>query len=120
MDKKDRPMLVAYVAGPYRASTTWKINQNIERAKKVALEVWKMGYVAICPHANTGLFDGEMPDKTWLDGDLELLRRSDFVVLVPGWETSEGTKIEADLSSRLGKPVYTIHALREKAKGEST
>jgi hypothetical protein len=97
---------VIYIAGPYRAPTPWQILQNIRAAQAVALQVWKLGAVAICPHANTALFDGEADDAIWLDGDLELLRRSDAVVLVPGWERSTGAKAEQAFALSLHLPVF--------------
>lgn len=87
-------MKVAFVSGPYRADTIHGIVQNIRNAESVAIELWKMGFAVICPHKNTTLFDGICQDKVWLEGALELLRRSDIVVLAPGWENSDGTKKE--------------------------
>lgn len=97
---------VAFVSGPYRAKTPYGIKQNIRNAEAVALELWKMGYAVICPHKNTSLFDGECPDLIWLDGALELLRRSDIVVLIPGWAGSSGTREEIKESVKRGIPVF--------------
>ena len=112
-------MKVAYTAGPYRAKTTYKIGKNIRNAEAVALELWKMGFAVICPHKNTALFDGECPDSVWLDGALELMYRSDLVVLCPGWETSHGTLIERDLAYNSKIPVFEwpvdAELLREQA-----
>jgi len=85
---------VIYIAGPYRAATPWKILQNIRQAQAVALQVWKLGAVALCPHANTALFDGEAADDIWLEGDLELLRRCDAIVLTEDFEQSSGARAE--------------------------
>lgn len=84
-------MKVAYIAGPYRNGTTMKVLENIHKASEVALKYWKKGYAVICPHRNTALFDGECADLIWLQGDLELLSRSDLVVMIPGWEHSQGS-----------------------------
>lgn len=97
---------VVYIAGPYRARTTWRIQQNIRAAQETALRVWKIGAVALCPHANTALFDGEADDSVWLDGDLELLRRCDAVVMVNGWEQSQGATSERDFAKELKLPVF--------------
>jgi len=87
-------MKLAYTAGPYRASTTHGIVKNIRRAEAVALKYWKLGYAVICPHKNTALFDGEMPDATWLEGDIEILKRCDVIVMVLGWRKSVGACAE--------------------------
>lgn len=97
---------VIYIAGPYRATTTWRIQQNIRAAQETALRVWKVGAVALCPHANTALFDGEADDSVWLDGDLELLRRCDAVVMVNGWEQSQGATSERAFAKELKLPVF--------------
>ena len=99
-------MKVAYVAGPYRAPTVRGIVENIRRAEEAALWLWRNGYAALCPHLNTALFDGACPDEVWLAGGLELLRRCDLVVLVPGWESSEGTRVEVAEAYRLGLPMH--------------
>lgn len=99
-------MLVAYVAGPYRSETIYGIEQNIQRAKRLAAELWKHGYAVICPHANSAFMDGVCDDETFLKGGLELLRRSDFIVILDGWENSEGTRKELELAKSLGIPIF--------------
>ena len=76
-------MKVAFISGPYRAPTPLQTMENIHRASLVALKYWRLGYAVICPHRNTALFDGEADDSVWLQGDLEFLRRSDVVVMMP-------------------------------------
>lgn len=98
-------MQVAYIAGPYRAATVHGMHRNIDKAAEVALKYWKLGYAVICPHKNTAFFDGECPDNVWLNGDLELLRRSDVVVMVPGWENSMGAREEHSEAQEAGIPI---------------
>ncbi|GAH10916.1 unnamed protein product, partial [marine sediment metagenome] len=99
-------MKVFYICGPYRAATEHGVVENIRRAEAVAIQVWQAGYVALCPHMNTRLFGGLCPDDTWLQGDLELLRRCDGVVLVLGWEASMGACGEIKEADRLKIPIY--------------
>lgn len=109
-------MKVVYVAGPYRAKSIWDIRQNIRRAEEVALEVWKMGAACICPHKNTYLFDGAhgCHDNVWLDGDLEIIRRCDALLLVERWEQSSGTRDEVALAIEIGIPIFeTLAELQE-------
>lgn len=98
---------VIYIAGPYRAPTAWRVQAHIRAAQEVALAVWKRGAVALCPHSNTGQFEGECPDEVWLEGDLELMRRCDAVLLVEGWQRSSGTLAEIDAAEAVGLPVFT-------------
>jgi hypothetical protein len=103
-------MQVAYIAGPYRATTPRGIVENIRAAESVALKWWRLGYAVICPHTNTALFDGAAPDSVWLNGDLEILRRCDVVVMVPGWERSEGATEERRVAMSLGMEVIEDRA----------
>ncbi len=99
-------MKVIYVAGKYRAKHPYLIQENIDKAKEVAKQVWAAGHAAICPHLNSINFEGLNTEQHFIDGTLELMRRCDAVLLVPGWETSEGTKGEYDEANTLKIPVY--------------
>lgn len=103
---KKRQQAVIYIAGPYRGKDNWAIEQNIRRAEELALVVWKLGMVALCPHMNTRHFQGVLPDEVWLDGDLELIRRCDAVLLVSGWKASHGTLAEIAYAKEQGIPVF--------------
>ena len=107
--------IVVYIAGPYRAASTWKIECNIAQAKAAALAVWQTERaVAYCPHANTAHFDGEAPDQVWLDGNLEILSRCDAVLLVGMWQESAGTLREVKLADEMSIPVFhTLDSLLE-------
>ena len=99
-------MRTAFISGPYRAETPFKISENIHRASVVALKYWRLGYAVICPHRNTALFDGEAPDSVWLEGDLELLSRCDVVVMMKGWTNSVGARKECAEAISQGKEVF--------------
>ena len=99
-------MKLIYIAGPYTADTTWGIVQNIRKAEQAALEYWRKGYAVICPHKNTALFDGAAPDGTWLEGDLEMLRRCDALVRLPDWHNSPGARREVKEARELGIPIW--------------
>ena len=98
-------MKVAYIIGPYRAKNPYEMVQNIRRAEKVALKYWKKGYAVICPHKNTALFDGYLPDEVWLKGDRELIKRSDVIIVMKHWIRSEGSTVELQLAKKLKKEV---------------
>lgn len=114
-------MKVIYVAGPFRSASqyvpghqdAWGIQSNVMRAMGLALEVWRMGAVAVCPHANTMFFQNAAQDDVWLDGDIELMRRCDAVLMTPDWERSSGARKERDIALAEGLPVfYDIDVLR--------
>lgn len=104
-------MKVIYIAGAYRDRRgEWFVRQNIRRAEAAAEFVWQHGAVALCPHKNTAGFGGlpGCPDDTWLQGDLELLKRCDAVWMLTGWKDSAGASVERDFAVDNGIPVlYT-------------
>lgn len=105
---------VVYIAGPFRGPSAWDIEENIRRAERLALEVWRAGYAALCPHTNARFFQGAAPDEIWLAGDLELLRRCDAVLLTPDWQKSSGAHAEREEALRVGIPVFeALTALQE-------
>ena len=103
------PKRIVYVAGPFRASSTWAIEQNIRKAEEAALNIWRVGAVALCPHLNTRFFQGAAPDEVWLSGDLELLRRCDAVLMLPNWEDSAGSTVEYKYALAWGLKVLLSH-----------
>jgi hypothetical protein len=100
-------MRVVYVAGAFRSPTHWGIVLNVRAAEALALKVWQLGCAAICPHLNTANFQGALPDQVWLDGDLEIVKRCDAVILVPGYKESHGTATEMVCAIDNGVPVFT-------------
>jgi len=99
-------MRLIYIAGPYRGTTGWEIEENVRQAERVALQVWKMGYAAICPHCNTRMFFGEIDEDLAMKGCLEILQRCDGVLFIQGWEGSEGAMIEWQEARRRNIPIY--------------
>jgi hypothetical protein len=107
-------MKVVYLAGPYRSSTEIGVHRNIQAAERVALEVWRLGAVCICPQKNTAYFGGALPDAAWLEGDKELIRRADAVLLMNTWSTSPGACDEKTFAESIDKPVLSsLDELRE-------
>ncbi len=102
-------MRVIYVAGPYRGKDEFAVWENVQKARKAAIELWKRGWAVICPHANTAHFEHfgrGLPDTTWLEGDLEIVSRCDAIFLVEGWEKSRGAAAEKVAAETLNLEVY--------------
>lgn len=106
-------MKVVYIAGPFRGKNHWEVENNIRRAEALALDVWRLGVAVICPHTNTRFFDGAADDSIWLEGDKELLRRSDALMLTPDWEKSSGARAERQTAIDNHIPVFdTLESLK--------
>lgn len=104
-------MKVIYIAGPYRASHAWALEQNVRRAEAWALEVARAGGIPLCPHTLNRFFfgvPGLSEEDFWIPGMLELLRRSDGVLLIPGWEASQGALGEKRQAEAWGIPVLEM------------
>lgn len=110
---KDGRRKIAYVISPYRAKDFWnrpiikwlKIAWNIYKARKVAKEFWQKGFVVLAPQLNSCFIDGICDDKIFLDGDLQLLRLCDTVVVCEGWSKSVGCVFELAEARLLGKEI---------------
>jgi hypothetical protein len=82
------------------------MEKNIRVAEELALEIWRLGAAAICPHANTRFFQDELPDHVWLDGDLEIVKRCDALMMTPDWQRSKGAIQEKTMAHEFGIPVF--------------
>ena len=103
------PPLLIYVAGPYRAPTTWGINCNIHKARLWGAELAKLGVYPVIPHSNTSHFDGIAEDKLWLDGTMQLLHRCDAAIFIEGWKDSSGARAEMERALSIQMmPVFDV------------
>jgi hypothetical protein len=100
-------MIVVFLSGPYSAVDTVVKRRNILQARQAAREVWEAGMAALCPHTNSGDFDGVAPEEVFRDGYLELVHRSDVVLALPGWERSRGAVGEIAEATAHGIPVFS-------------
>jgi hypothetical protein len=103
--------MLVYVSGRY----TGTIDANIQAARAVAIALWEHGHTALCPHLNTQHFeqDCKASYEDYIRGDLEMVARCDALVMVAGWEESNGAKIERDYALGLGIPVFQYPEMPE-------
>jgi hypothetical protein len=99
-------MKVIYIAGPYSAPNTWAREQNIRAAEAAGLQVILLGAMPLVPHTMTRFYFGAVPEATVIEGDLELLRRSDAVLFVGDWENSKGSMGELEEACRINLPRF--------------
>ena len=99
-------MRLAYIAGPYTAKTAWEIEQNVRRAEEWGLAVAKCGVMPLIPHTNSRFFHGLLTPEFWYLGTLELLKRSDAIILIPGWSLSTGARGEKKWAEENDLPIF--------------
>jgi hypothetical protein len=107
-------MKLAYIAGPYRAASEYEVHCNIQRAEKAAVRAWRSGYAAICPHKNSAYLGGAVLDETILEGDLEMLRRCDVLILCGEYQKSAGAMAELREAKQCGMPICDYDAGRDR------
>lgn len=83
-----------FIAGPYRAPTNWQMSKNVQNAREYGALVAQAGSYPVIPIVNTAFMDGMIENDPWISGIMRLLQRSDGVLFIPGWQESEGAKIE--------------------------
>ena len=106
-------MPIVYISGRYRSWIKigkFKIKNpigiawNIWKARQASIKLWNQGYTVICPHMNTAHFDGLVKDDTFMQGDLEIIRRlrikRDCIYMMKGWRQSEGAMKELALAKK--------------------
>lgn len=98
-------MKIAYIAGSYHTKSVLKRLYYIYKARKAAITYWRKGYAVICPHSNSGFFDGKAPAEAFLDGYLRLVECSDVLVMLPGWLNSVGARKEHKYATELRKKI---------------
>ena len=87
-------MKVIYIAGAYRGETESEVQENIDCAKRAAIKLWKKGWAVICPHMNTAHMGGIMPEDTFIEAGIEMVKRCDAIFMLEGWTNSAGASKE--------------------------
>lgn len=108
---------LVYVAGSFRAKTPYLVEKNIRAAEylSVAVANTSEGF-PVCPHTMGRYLSGAAPDQVWLDGDLEMMRRCDAVLVCPGYEKSSGTLAEIAEAFQVGIPIYYAKEVSDRAE----
>ena len=99
---------IAYLAGPM----TGIDNYNIPAFIDATFSLENDGYEVVSPLT---IFNGDtsLPLEAYLRGELEALLSVDLVVVLPGWELSNGTNMEILMALAMGVPVYAYPSLTQ-------
>jgi len=96
-------MKIVFVSGQYKGGTSWETEKHIREAEEVALKLWKMNAIAICPHTMTRFFYGEINEEVVVFGLLKLLERCDAMLVI---SLSTGVFKEIKHASKFNIPVF--------------
>lgn len=106
-------MKYVFVCGPYRSSKICDIKENIEYARQWALSLASVGIFPVTPHLNTAFFDGVTGDDFFLRGYKKLIDFCDAVLVLDGWENSNGSRSEIEYAELKGKPFFYTDSFDE-------
>ena len=106
--KPQKPLLI-YIAGPYTAADRQGIDENVNRAIDIGLEIFSRGHFPYIPHL-TDLVDRrakelgkEMSWSDFMAWDAPWLRVCDALIFTG---TSRGASMELEEARRLGKTIF--------------
>ena len=100
-----------YVAGPFRAKNAWEVHQNVEHAEAWGQALRVLGCNPLVPHAIGRVFDGTLTSEYWIRATLDWMRLCDAMILLAGWEQSQGSRGEREEAARLGMRVLDVGPL---------
>ena len=100
-----------YIAGAYSADNVITILDNIREGMRLATKVLLLGYAPFCPwldfHFQLMLRgDEKLTVEDYYRYSIAWLKVSDAMLLVPGWQSSRGTKTEMEIADKMGIPIY--------------
>jgi len=105
-------MKIIFIAGPFRGDGSKEAKEkNIEVARRFVHLFIENNVPYYSPHLN---IDKEVTylgiDKSELAWNLngELLLRCDALAVLPGWETSNGTKTEIENATKRNIPIFYL------------
>jgi hypothetical protein len=112
MRVRNKPMTV-YLSGPMRGIEDF----NRPAFAAAAARLRESGYIVIVPGENEEYDEFELASRTtarqktefYLSRDIDWIQEAaDVVVVLPGWENSEGSKLEVLVAQSIGVPVWSF------------
>lgn len=95
--------MIVYIAGPM----TGLPDCNYPAFHEAAAALRALGYTVINPAES---FDGrtDLPRITYLRRAVTDVARADALAILPGWETSNGARLEVEIARQIGLPTKPV------------
>jgi hypothetical protein len=99
-----------YIAGPYTPidGKEETRRENIRLASETGRFLLKLGHAPFCAHTMTAGWEDECTWDDFMRMDLEWLRQCDVIVLLPGWQTSRGARMEYEEARKQGLVIWDL------------
>ena len=95
-----------YVSGPMSHRSAQQRAKFRLMAEAHSVVLWEARALHFCPHvAMPPVGASDLPYEAWMVLDIELVRRADWLLMLPGWEDSPGACREYALALTWGIPV---------------
>lgn len=104
MRTRSRPWV--YIIGPYTGANATEQFDNCMMALNVARDVWDCGGAALCPHFNSYAFDACATHREFVAAYKRLMLKCDGVVVLKGWRSSVGSKVEVASALKAKMPIW--------------
>jgi putative NIF3 family GTP cyclohydrolase 1 type 2 len=105
-------MKIVFIAGPFRGDGSREVKEkNIQIAKEFVQLFIENNIPFYSPHLNIDqeiLSLGEDAGKFAWSTNAEFLSRCDALAVLPGWETSSGTKMEIENAKTRSLPIFYL------------
>lgn len=106
-------MDLAYLAAPYSDPDPNIVSDRIKSLYIADAILMEQGIYTVSPLLKHAILEHRnLPGdwQYWKDYSLELMRRCDelIVLMLPGWDRSEGVACEIEAAEELGIPIYHI------------
>lgn len=109
------------ITGPFRGANHWETENNIRRVEDLAAKVIALGAMPIMLHTMYRFLCGAAPDEFFLNAGLDLLKKSDVLLMEKHWANSERSVRERNACRASGKPVfYSFEDLRSWFKEQGS
>lgn len=95
-----------YISGPITGTEDYK-----ERFRMAEMELRHVGHIPVNPVTISEKLGKNLPHEAYMKRDIEWLITCEGIYMLPGWENSEGAKVEKMIADACGIPEIKVKVL---------